>query len=329
MANYKKYAENLIGNWNKDIYEPQKGVTKDIYQTNWNKLSNDYNALKDKLARNFELAQMNYTNTLNNVQSDSFNRMRNANIDLANRGLSSSGMLDLITQGDIQQKGQDVDKALADLLNTNKANIEGLTEDVINLGKEQSSLASDLAGDIGKLTAADAENAQQYAGLIGGIGENAAQRAASRARSGGGSRASKIKAEADEIGRKIRIADVLESTDLSDKEKAHYLITYLDVPSQKALDAVSAYNNNVKLQANRQKIANINDKIGDLAASSANWKTNAYKYIPSQAGKFLIGDVLNYPNSRLISNQNTKKKLENEISGMTYTDLAKLLYGKK
>lgn len=68
MADYKKYAENLIGNWEKDIYEPQKQVTKDIYQTNWNKLTNDYNTVRDKLNRNFQLAREQYANTLNDVQ---------------------------------------------------------------------------------------------------------------------------------------------------------------------------------------------------------------------------------------------------------------------
>ena len=184
MANYKNYAENLIGNWEKDIYEPQKQVTKDIYKTNWNKLTNDYNTVKEKLARNFKLAREEYANTLNDVQNSSFNRMNNANIDLANRGLSNSGMMDLITQADTQSKGEDVDKALASLLNTNNASLSGLAEGVIDLGSGQNSLAGDLSGDIGKLTDADAANMQQYGGLLGSLGENAAGRAASRSSSG-------------------------------------------------------------------------------------------------------------------------------------------------
>ena len=195
MASYKNYAENLIGNWEKDIYEPQKDVTKAIYQTNWDALTNNYNAVKDKLARNFNLARNEYANILDDVQNSSFNRMNNANIDLANRGLSGSGMLNLVTQGDTQLKGQTVDKALADLLSTNNASLEGLREGVIGLGEKQSKLASDLAGDIGRLTDADAANNQQYGGLLAGIAEGAAQRAASRAGSGSSRSAKKAKEE--------------------------------------------------------------------------------------------------------------------------------------
>ena len=198
MADYKKYAENLIGNWEKDIYEPQKQVTKDIYQTNWNKLTNDYNTVRDKLNRNFQLAREQYANTLNDVQNSSFNRMNNANIDLANRGLSSSGMLDLVSQADTQSKGEDVDKALASLLNTNNATLTGLSEGVMDLGSKQSELAGDLGTDMGKLTDADAANMQQYGGLLGSIGESAAGRASSRS-GGGSSRLKKAEEEQNEL----------------------------------------------------------------------------------------------------------------------------------
>lgn len=241
MADYKKYAENLIGNWEKDIYEPQKQVTKDIYQTNWNKLTNDYNTVRDKLNRNFQLAREQYANTLNDVQNSSFNRMNNANIDLANRGLSGSGMLNLVTQADTQTKGEDVDEALAKLLNTNNTTLTGLSEGVMDLGSKQSELAGDLSGDIGKLTDADAANMQQYGGLLGSIGENAAGRASSRS-GGGSSRLKKAEEEQNELYRRLGIMETLNDDTLSEQEKKIILTSMYDMPIQDANDAISAQN---------------------------------------------------------------------------------------
>lgn len=311
MASYKKYAENLIGDWETNIYEPQKQVTQDIYQTNWNKLSNDYNALKDKLARNFELAQRDYANTLDTVQNASFNRMRNANIDLANRGLSSSGVGNLITQADTAQKGQDVDKALANLLATNNASISNLEQGVMGLGQNQSKLAGNLAGDIAGLTDADAANNQQYGGLLAGLAQSAASRAASRSGSGSSKRVKQLQDEADEIGRRMRIYDVLNADDLTDQEKGNYLVTYLDVPSQTAIDAISAYNNNKLIKDNTQKINKLQNSINSSSSG----------YMP--AGLAGINLLLNAGRARNATN------LQNEIKDLTYTDLAKLLYGNK
>ena len=123
--------------------------------------------------------------------------MNNANIDLANRGLSGSGMLNLVTQADTQSKGEGVDEALAKLLNTNNTTLTGLSEGVMDLGSKQSELAGDLGTDIGKLTDADAANMQQYGGLLGSIGESAAGRASSR--SGGSSRLKKAEEEQMEL----------------------------------------------------------------------------------------------------------------------------------
>lgn len=327
MASYKKYAEDLIGNWETGQYEPVRAVTQNIYQTNINKLANDFNTLKDKLARNFENAQLDYANTMNAVQNQSFNRMRNANIDLANRGLTTSGVGDLVTQGDIQRKGEDVDKALADLLAVNNASIEGLTEGTMKLGEKQTSLAGDLASDLGGITDKEAANAQEYANLIAGIGNSAANRAASRARSGrGGSGKSKEEAEADEIKRKILIADTLSSTDLTDDQKKEYLVRYLDVPGDTAIAAVDGYNTNTKLQTTRTKIANLQNKLRnqqDFANRLNEWGAqDDLSWVLSRA-PYTVNDMLSMGTDKKIN------KLQSEIGGLTYTDLAELLYGRK
>ena len=320
MADYKKYAENLIGNWEKDIYEPQKQVTKDIYQTNWNKLTNDYNTVRDKLNRNFQLAREQYANTLNDVQNSSFNRMNNANIDLANRGLSSSGMLDLVSQADTQSKGEDVDKALASLLNTNNATLTGLSEGVMDLGSKQSELAGDLSGDIGKLTDADAANMQQYGGLLGSIGESAAGRASSR--SGGGSgRLKKAEEEQNELYRRMGIVDTLNDDTLSEQEKKIILTSMYDMPIQDANDAISAQNytnTKTKLDKANRNLNRLNSNA--LEYSNPNNPLNNIDVVRTiRKGASGINDLLRK------NAQNKVDKLNDELSNYTYEDLWNIL----
>lgn len=317
MADYKKYAKNLIGNWETGQYEPQKQVTQDIYQTNWNKLSNDFSTLKDKLARNFENAQLEYSNVLDNVQNASFNRMRNANIDLANRGLTTSGIGDLMTQADIQAKGEDVDKALADLLAVNNASIEGLTQGVTNLGKKQSELAGDLAGDLGKLTEAEANAGQQYAGLLANIGEGAAQRALSRRNRGGGSGSGKSKEDKDldNMYRTLGIIQTLNDGSLSDDEKRIILTNQYDVNVNKSINAINSYNNN-------KLIEDTNSKMNKIKSSLPVWGAAANSPYSQLGLKSLTNLVNNYKINRLNS-------LNDKISGLTYTDLNNLLFNKK
>ena len=311
MADYKKYAENLIGNWEKDIYEPQKQVTKDIYQTNWNKLTNDYNTVRDKLARNFNLARQEYANTLNDVQNSSFNRMNNANIDLANRGLSGSGMLNLITQADTQTKGEDVDKALASLLNTNNASLSGLAEGVMNLGSKQSELASDLGGDIGKLTDADAANMQQYGGLLGNIGENAAGRAASRAKSG----KSKDEKDDDEFYRILGIITTLNNSELSDDDKRIALVNNFDVDIDTTNKAIKGYNDNNLIDTTNNKIKKMQNSLSPWASATVNPNLPPWVKFISNIG--------------LGAKRNKIEEQKNKINGLTYSDLNEILFGKK
>lgn len=354
MADFKNYAENLIGNWERDIYAPQTQVTKDIYQTNWNALTNNYNTLKDKLARNFENAQLEYANTLNNVQNQSFNRMNAANIDLANRGLSGSGILNKVTQADTKIKGENVDKALASLLAVNNASIEGLTEGVNALGEKQSKLASELAGDLGKLTAAEAGNEQKYGGLLAGIGESAAQRAAQRAASGASASLSKAQKELedaiDERYRKLSIFETLNDTSLSDDDKYKTLVQELDVPVGDALKAISSVNyTNTLNDLDAAKL-----KYDEIASSQQPniyqaWNQfGSYTTDPSEKRnaswleKLLFGNDFdpynnditdlrqrfnNTPSDFRLANQQRKINiLNNRLKDYTYADLYDLLY---
>lgn len=328
MADYKKYAENLIGNWEKDIYEPQKQVTRDIYQTNWNKLTNDYNTVKDKLARNFELARNEYANTLNDVQNSSFNRMNNANIDLASRGLSGSGMLNLITQADTEKKGEEIDKALSSLLNTNNASLSGLAKGVMDLGSGQTSLAGDLGSDLGKLTDADAANMQQYGGLLGSLGKSAAGRANSRS-GGGSSRLKKAEEEQNELYRRLGIIQTLNDENLSEQEKRVILTGSYDMPIQDANDAISSLN----YQKTNEKLSKVSRNLNKYIQNDIDYRNpnnpsnllglvSAPVGIPVRSTAYLINKGL------LDSATKNKSKLENELSNYTYEDLWNILNRK-
>lgn len=320
MADYKKYAENLIGNWEKDIYEPQKQVTRDIYQTNWNKLTNDYNTVKDKLARNFELARNEYANTLNDVQNSSFNRMNNANIDLASRGLSGSGMLNLITQADTEKKGEEIDKALSSLLNTNNASLSGLAEGVMDLGSGQNSLASDLGSDLGKLTDADAANMQKYGGLLGGLGESAAGRASSR--SGGSGRLQKAEEEQNELYRRLGIIQTLNDENLSEQEKRVILTGELDMPINDVNDALSS----IKYRTTSDKLNKVKNRLNEYLINDVEYNNpnnilnNNYNIIRNTA-KLINRGLLN-------STRNKVNDLQDELSNYTYEDLWNILNRK-
>ena len=309
MASYKKYAENLVGNWEKDIYEPQKQITQDIYRTNWNQLVNNYNDVRDKLTRNFELAKANYTNSLNDIQDDSFNRMSNVNADLASRGLSGSGVINRAIQGDTTVKGEASDRALANLLAQNNASIEGLGKNVIGLGQGQTQLASDLSGDLGTLTDKDAANNQALAGLLADVSEGAARRAASRSGSG----KSKSDKNMEEQYRRLGIAQTLLDDTIDDDTKS--LILGLNYDVTNAGDIVNAYNNN-KTYAN-------NYISTSTALNNARNNLNNSFSRPSYG----IGAPL-----RVLENSynlNRVNNLTKNLNDLTYSDLNELLYGKK
>ena len=324
MANYKKYAENLIGNWEKDIYEPQKEVTKAIYQTNWDKLTNDYNDVRDKLARNFDLARNEYNNTLNDIQNASFNRMNNANIDLANRGLTSSGVMNLVNQADTQEKGEETDEALAKLLGVNNATLEGLREGVIGLGEGQNSLAGNLAKDIAGLTDADAANNQEYGGLVAGIAQSAAGRAASRAGSGGKSKRDK---DLDEMYRELGVIQTMYDDSLTDDEKRTILMRDYDLDLKTTNAALTGYSNNSKLETTNKEIERLQESIAKQAQDAKAWNDFANS-VPLGGGGGMLR-LFNAPNANVYYGKRNLEKARNSIDGLTYQDLNDILFGNK
>lgn len=367
MASYKKYAENLIGNWEKDIYAPQQQIAQDVYKTNWDQLTNNFNTLKDQLARNFENVKTDYANTLADVQDTSFNRVNAAYNDLATRGLSASGMVNDIVRADTALKGQEVDKALSDLMKTTGENVSNLTKGVNDYGAGQTSLATNLAEDLGKLTDADAANNQQYAGLVGSIAESAASRAANNAIS----RMSRVEEDEDEeLKRRMFIAQTLESEDYNDDQKIRILSMYAGVPVEQGKQVLSAYNyekvqgqiNDAQTKLNDyinkkgldsrfytpeaiQILSNAtDDQIRNLAKNGyiGNFSLfgkskNAAATVPANYNDYLISEYYNsqmrnplsLADSKAQGKANRIGQLYKDLSNYTYGDIYNLLYGGK
>lgn len=315
MANYKKYAENLIGDWETGQYEPQREALQKSYNTNWQKLTNEFNVLKDKLNKKMSDAQINYGEEINNIQNNAYNRMNNAYQDLANRGLTGSGMVDLTSRANTKTTGEEADKALSDLLSVTSEGISGLYNATNKLAEQQSGLSGNLANALADVGDAESGNGQQYANLIAGIAGSAEGRAASRAASGGSGKSKKEK-EQNDIYRRMGIIDILNDTTLSDVEKKQILAIEYDVSSSDADDMLNSYKYKAlvpKLESRNNDLAEIIKKVNNL---------NAYV---SPVPEFDYIQRNNRLNSQLNNTQKDVDALNKELSKYTYHDLWDIL----
>lgn len=299
-----KYAKNLIGDWEKDQFEPQRVVLQNIYETNWNKLTNDFNNLKDTLERNQKLAQLKYGGDISNIQGESYDRVRNYYQDLANRGLSSSGMVSQLERANTEATGQEVDKALSLLLKQSSEGVSALSEATGKLADSQSELNRDLANDLGSIGEAEAANLRAYADLVSSISESDEQIKATARRNSSGS---DIEEEDYEFYRRLGIMDTLNSEDYTDDEKRYILASEYDVPIEQVNSLLSGINyskTNTKLNqaiGNHNKFSKYN-KIG-------------FKTIPDI--------ILNSALDKIYENR--INKLETDLSKYTYADIMDIL----
>lgn len=329
----KNYAENLIGKWETNQYEPQRQVIQNTYNTNWESLTNQLNNLNDQLANNFKLMRQNYNEALGDINQGSFNRMYNAEQDLANRGLTGSGLLNNINQADTSLKGDSVNTELEKLMQTDKSNIEAQTKATTKYGSGLNDLAGDLAGDLGNVSNAETSNYQNYRDLVSSITQSAANRAASRA--GSGSKKTKEESEAEELERRMLIADILASEDLSDSAKIMYMSVYADVPTEKGKAAISSMNYDKQKLVYDKAVEDYN-KANDNYLKSMN-KATSMPYIPGVLGTFtnpnsILSIPMSIANTRGFSANNKRKIMQdeqNKLNSYTYGDLYDILYGSK
>jgi len=314
MADYRKYAENLIGNWNTDQYEPQRSIVRDINQTNWDRIQMDYDNYIDSVQRNLDRARTNYYNNLASADRNSFLRVNSAVENLAKRGMLNSGVANRYIQADTTARGNEVNNALYDIINTNTG-LAGKLGDLTNtMASKENALVADLGGKLAGLTAKEQANDRGYANLAAGLAASAEARDLANGKS-----AKKKQEELDELNRRLLIAKTITNTEMSDNQKERYLSIYLDVPGDVARSAIKGYNDNNTIKEALNSLSDYNIKIKEYdndkerKNEQGRWDEASYGSIFKE-----IKDSENRRNADLLRKQ---------LSDMSYTDLYELLFG--
>ena len=163
------YAKNLVGNYDKTYLDENRKVLKDSYSTNWKRLQQTYDNLVQSLEQDRQRNQLAFNKGLTNVSENSFDNMKNSMSNLATRGLTGSGAVDLATQQDTTVKGQAVDKLLSSLGSDMTANIGNLVKANTNLAEQQSGLNTNLADALAGVGDKDLGNQWNYMETVSDI----------------------------------------------------------------------------------------------------------------------------------------------------------------
>ena len=325
MANRsREYAENLVGALDRSAYGQQRDVAQNAYNTNWENVQNQYRNLQDKLKLQQQKANRDFAEGLVDVAENSFNRQRTGSGNLANRGLSASGLTNILSQADTAQKGEDISRLLKNAGDISAGTADKLSQANAKYAQESTNLMAKLANTLADIGDAETAAQNRYNQTLAGIAEskdkrdaNAALQAAQRAASGSGS----TENELEEFYKRATINEVLASPDMSDDQKANYLKIIFGMDN--ANKAIMAYNNNVNATEN------YNNEIARLEKED---KTNAER----QARRAYNTLGITLPNQILVESlaQNIEPRNTNEISnlrnrGITYEDLAQILYGNR
>ena len=358
MANRgREYAENLVGALDRSAYNQQRDVAQNTYNTNWQNVQNQYRNLQDKLKLQQQRANRDFAEGLVDVAESSFNRQRTGSGNLANRGLLASGITNMLNQADTAQKGDEIGKLLKNAGAISSDTADKLSQATSKYAQESSGLMSKLANtlaDVGDAeTAAQNRYNQVLAGIAGAMDEreaNNALQAAQRAASGGSGRSkaqSDAENELEEFYKRAAISEVLSNSDMTDNQKSNYLGIIFGIDN--ADKAVTAYNNNINATENYNNKLKQLQNAADREASKN--KSNYQSYITNLRNKRIdemysnpipnrnaYADSLfrsNNPNmynpdlDRVpsISVDDAVALKQFEDAGITYEDLAALLYG--
>ena len=215
------YVKNLIGDWETEQFEPLRQVAQKTYQTNWDKLTNDFNSLNEQLAQNFKNARIQHNNALLENARNSYMRMVNAEQNLANRGLTGSGLLNTYDAMNTQQTGQENNEALQTLMDANKANIEGRFSGLDVYNRNLNDLSGDLLDNLSGITDAEGDNLRNYRNLIADLSESYNSRNSKYSIQ---SAENDLEEEEQEFYRRKGILETLNNSELSDYEKRKILI---------------------------------------------------------------------------------------------------------
>ena len=325
MANKsREYAENLVGALDRSAYGQQRDVAQNAYNTNWENVQNQYRNLQDKLKLQQQKANREFAEGLVDVAENSFNRQRTGSGNLANRGLSASGLTNILSQADTAQKGEDISRLLKTAGDISAGTADKLSQANAKYAQESTNLMGKLADTLADIGDAETAAQNRYNQTLAGIAESkdkrdaaAALQAAQRSASGSGS----AENELEEFYKRATINEILASPDMSDDQKANYLKIIFGMDN--ANQAVMAYNNNVNATEN------YNNEIERLEKED---KTNAQRAVRNS----YLAYGLTPPNQILVERlaQDIEPRNTNEISniknrGITYEDLAQILYGNR
>jgi hypothetical protein len=351
MANTSRsYAEQLVGPLNKSHYDTQRKVANQSYETNWEDLQNQYKNLQEQLKQRQEQANRDYASGLVQVAENSFDRMNSVNNNMVNRGLTTSGLNNLMTQADTTAKGEEVSKLL-----DNSGNIAVQIANQLKSGNETyadkaTNLADNLSDTLGNIGANELNAQMEYNAGLANLAEAkdardmenalaAKQRAASASSSSGGK--SDVDEELEEFYKRQAINEILIDTDMSDIQKRNSLAILFEKGN--ADDILKAYSKNVKAtDTYNKKTKEIEKKIKNeknkpsptpsreiLTYDSKNNKKfdNLYNDIYVNKNNTIYGPTIEDYNSELA--KLTRELSKHKNSGITYEELANLLYGSK
>lgn len=252
MAKGRTYAENLVGPLDRSFYETQRNVANKVNETNWQNLQNQYKNLTDQLKRKQEQENIAFAKGLVDVSENSLDRMSAANQNMANRGLTSSGLTNLVEQADTTAKGSQVLDLLGKAGDVAVSTAGQMASGNATYADKAAELNNALAGTLGDINAGDVAAQMSYNKGLADLGEameareddnklQAAQRAASAASSGNGTKEQDD--EYNEFMRRVAINQTLISDTMDDKDKANVLRIRLGVKN--ADEVIKAYNKNI------------------------------------------------------------------------------------
>lgn len=364
MANKgRKYAEELVGALDRSAYNQQRDVAQNTYNTNWENVQNQYRNLQDKLKLQQQRANRDFAEGLVNVAENSFNRQRQGSGNLANRGLSASGLTNILNQADTMQKGEDIGNLLKTAGAISADTAGKLSQATSKAASEETGLLGKLANTLGEI--GDAETALQnrynntLAGIAGAMDQreaNNALQAAQRAARGGGSGKSQelsdIENEREEFFKRAAIGKVLSSPDMTDQQKSNYLGIMFGINGSDNI--VDAYNRNVNATsdynvrlAELQKAADKQQRINEATQRKLDRANNSIfgnNNVDNVGGRLTNPNIITSPNilvnefgGRVPTGSSTPAFNYDDINalndfrnqGITYEDLAALLYGRR
>lgn len=338
----RTYAENLVGALDRSGYQKQRDAITQAYNTNWQNIQNQYKNLTDKIKRQQEQANENFANGLVQVASDSFDRMSQSNQDMANKGLTLSGIGNLMVQSDTQMKGDEIGKLLKSVGATMSEGAEQLKDANQKIASQENELNKGYGSSLGDV--GDSETAAQNAfnNALADIAEAMEARqdnndlaAKQRAASGSGSSGtSKEEEELNEFYKKMAITEILSSEDMTDRQKSNSLAILFGTKNSDRV--VDAFNKNSTVTDTRnakikelQSQANKIQKDYILNNREANpYMSNMLSYGDKLNGNN-INNTLSYAPRQVIEYPNSAQEELNNLlnTGLTYEDLAKMLYG--